>query len=311
MAGIDRERWRRVSPLLDELLDADAARRAERLAEIRGEDAPLADEVAALLAREAAVDALQFLEGSVLAGATLAGRTIGSYTLERPLGHGGMGSVWLARRSDGCFEGKAAVKFLNLALLGDADAAHAMIARWVADAQVEAEVATQCQMYRAQLAQTHNDAAAALRHALQAQRLLRAAPRPAPVLQASLHGELGFGYAMKNRLEDADREYAAALRAHRELGRADSAGAVAILNNWALVSWAAGDTKRALELIDETIALAGRRGATGIVPPYAAANRAAALLALGRHAEALAAAERAIAIAEQAGHLGFKTTRCS
>ncbi|MCX8115103.1 MAG: hypothetical protein N3D71_08540, partial [Burkholderiaceae bacterium] len=195
---------------------------------------------------------------------------------------------------------------LTTGLLGDADAAHATIARWVAAAEVEVEVATQCQMYRAQIAQTRNDAAAALRHALEAQRLLRTARRPAPVLQASLHGELGFGYAMNNRLEDADREYATALRTYRELGRADSAGAVAILNNWALVSWAAGDTKRALELIDETIALAGRRGATGVVPPYAAANRAAALLALGRHAEALVAAERALALADQADHAGFK-----
>ena len=44
-------------------------------------------------------------------------RVVGNYTLEQPLGHGGMGSVWLARRSDGRFEGRAAIKFLGLALV--------------------------------------------------------------------------------------------------------------------------------------------------------------------------------------------------
>ena len=44
--------------------------------------------------------------------------TIGAYTLRRPIGHGGMGSVWLAERSDGRFEGRAAVKLLNAALVG-------------------------------------------------------------------------------------------------------------------------------------------------------------------------------------------------
>src|SRR6185437_2267583 len=45
------------------------------------------------------------------------GLELGAYTLERLLGQGGMGSVWLARRTDGRFEGEAAVKLLNLALL--------------------------------------------------------------------------------------------------------------------------------------------------------------------------------------------------
>jgi hypothetical protein len=121
MAAIDRSRWGRISPLLDELLEADHPTRAERLASLRQQDGGLADEIAALLAQQAEVETAEFLQGSALAAAgadALAGQVVGSYTLERPVGQGGMGSVWLARRSDGRYEGQAAVKFLNLALLG-------------------------------------------------------------------------------------------------------------------------------------------------------------------------------------------------
>ena len=50
----------------------------------------------------------------------LAGQTVGPYTLISQIGQGGMGSVWLARRSDGRFERQAAVKFVNIALAGRA-----------------------------------------------------------------------------------------------------------------------------------------------------------------------------------------------
>ena len=113
--------WEAVSALLDELLDLDDAQRAARLAQVRIQDPALCDHVAGLLARQAAVQMEQFLEGSVadpLGLSELAGRNFGGYTLDRPLGQGGMGSVWLARRSDGRYEGQAAVKLLNLGALG-------------------------------------------------------------------------------------------------------------------------------------------------------------------------------------------------
>jgi serine/threonine-protein kinase len=47
-------------------------------------------------------------------------QTIGAYTLLSPIGRGGMGTVWLARRSDGRFEGTVAVKLLNAELVGRA-----------------------------------------------------------------------------------------------------------------------------------------------------------------------------------------------
>ncbi len=58
---------------------------------------------------------------AALRDAGMAGQVIGAYTVERELGQGGMGSVWLARRSDGRFEGHVAIKFLNAGLVSRTD----------------------------------------------------------------------------------------------------------------------------------------------------------------------------------------------
>ncbi len=124
MAHIEKTRWAILEPLLDQLLDIDADAQAIRLEQIRREDRLLADELEALLARQLRADRDGFLSGGAphtLMGwadeSNLTGHIVGGYTLDRPIGHGGMGSVWLAHRSDGLYEGNAAVKFLNLALV--------------------------------------------------------------------------------------------------------------------------------------------------------------------------------------------------
>ena len=121
MPGTEGAAWEVVSALLDELLDADDAQRNARLRQLRLENPALCDQMEALLAQQAAVEAEQFLESGALDQfklTDLAGRAFAGYTLVRSLGQGGMGSVWLARRSDGRYEGYAAVKLLNLGSLG-------------------------------------------------------------------------------------------------------------------------------------------------------------------------------------------------
>ena len=117
MRSVDKERWLRLSPLLDEILDSDEAARGKRLSALRDADTALADDLEAMLARMADMDRDAFLERPALLRETsMAGQTVGAYTIERELGQGGMGSVWLARRTDGRFEGFVAIKFLNAGL---------------------------------------------------------------------------------------------------------------------------------------------------------------------------------------------------
>jgi serine/threonine-protein kinase len=117
MPVMDRDRWRVLEPLLDEALDLAPAERPQWLDTLRTTRPDVADELSNLLREEATLDST-FLERP--ANASLTGLELGGWTLEQPIGHGGMGSVWLARRSDGRFEGTAAVKLLNLALVSDA-----------------------------------------------------------------------------------------------------------------------------------------------------------------------------------------------
>jgi serine/threonine protein kinase/Flp pilus assembly protein TadD len=117
------ERWQLVSPHLDQVLDLSEAERRWYLASLASEDSTLAAELELLLGEERALQDEKYLERDaqdLLAGSGLAGQVFGAYELVRPLGAGGMGSVWLARRNDGRFEGTAAVKLLSAAFLGNA-----------------------------------------------------------------------------------------------------------------------------------------------------------------------------------------------
>ncbi|MEO8054176.1 MAG: serine/threonine-protein kinase [Acidobacteriota bacterium] len=115
------ERWHVVSPLLDRALEMEDPERALWLESLRAGEPELASEVEALLDEGRALAREGFLENDVPPApppASLAGQRFGAWTLVGPIGQGGMGAVWLARRADGRFEGEAAVKLLNVSLVG-------------------------------------------------------------------------------------------------------------------------------------------------------------------------------------------------
>lgn len=121
MSTLNPEQWQLVSPYLDQALTLTDEDRAEWLKTLREEHPEIAGYVQDLLDEHRAAQEAHFLEQSpsaVRRAVSHAGQGVGAYRLIEPLGDGGMGTVWLAERSDGRFERKAAVKFLSAALLG-------------------------------------------------------------------------------------------------------------------------------------------------------------------------------------------------
>jgi serine/threonine-protein kinase len=119
MTTLDPESWRRVSPYLDQALDLSAPDRAQWLAELRTRDAALADELSTLLREHEGLERSGFLESNphpMPGQGARAGDRVGAYRLLEPIGYGGMGTVWLAERSDGRFDRKVAVKFPGISL---------------------------------------------------------------------------------------------------------------------------------------------------------------------------------------------------
>ncbi len=117
------ESWKTISAYLETALELSSDERMAWLASLRAGDPAGAARVAAWLAEFDTMRSVGFLEDVdevVPARAVLGGAQLGAYRLLQPIGHGGMGSVWLAERSDGRFQGRAAVKLLNAALVGQA-----------------------------------------------------------------------------------------------------------------------------------------------------------------------------------------------
>jgi len=125
MRPLEPDLWRQLSPYLDEALEIDPERRPAWLASLNEREPGVAAALQMLLDDCIAIEDSGFLAGVVQVGVhpvppSISGQILGTYRLLSLIGQGGMGSVWLAERCDGRFEGRAAVKLLNIAGMGRA-----------------------------------------------------------------------------------------------------------------------------------------------------------------------------------------------
>jgi serine/threonine protein kinase len=118
---LSAELWQEVSPYLDQVLSLPEEDRSRWIESCRAEKPRLADLVQELLQEHHTLAQERFLERPPIeidSKSSLVGQAIGAYKLISPIGQGGMGSVWLAERSDGRFERRVAVKFLHFSVAG-------------------------------------------------------------------------------------------------------------------------------------------------------------------------------------------------
>ena len=114
--------WEKINEIVVDALELDTGEREDFVEKSCGDSAELKNEVKSLLAGEPqAADffdspaVFQYAEFFAEDGKKdgLAKQKIGVYTIERELGYGGMGAVYLASRTDGKFEQRVALKMLK------------------------------------------------------------------------------------------------------------------------------------------------------------------------------------------------------
>ena len=115
----DPRAWADALGAFDAWAELPDDRRGPWLAALAAGQPALHARLQSLIAADRDAEARSFLRPDVAAareavGADLAGRRLGPWLIERLIGSGGMGQVWLARRTDGLYEGLAAIKLMRL-----------------------------------------------------------------------------------------------------------------------------------------------------------------------------------------------------
>jgi serine/threonine protein kinase len=135
LSSNDSSIWDRAQRLFLEALDVEPAGRAAFLERACAGDRRMFDEVASLLAHDIEDTQLagvfQCAAAALIEDGSLMGRRVGAYQITAELGHGGMGTVYLAIRADDEFRKEVAIKVVRRGM-----DTHAMLERFRYERQI-------------------------------------------------------------------------------------------------------------------------------------------------------------------------------
>jgi tetratricopeptide (TPR) repeat protein len=174
----------------------------------------------------------------------------------------------------------------TLAKVGQAPEAIRVLNSVLADPQITVEQSARCLISLSRIAQANGDGPNALKFGqLALQRLHQGASHPPVALEADFLADIANAEYLNFHNDVAGQFYAQSLGKLTRAGLGRALDTLALRNNWSLVSWGAGNPRAALDLLDQTLRLAGESEPDVPPAPTWLSNRAGLLEDLGRYRE--------------------------
>jgi tetratricopeptide (TPR) repeat protein len=169
---------------------------------------------------------------------------------------------------------------------GDSADVAAILNGVLAEPGIGPETAAECLVYLSHIALREGDSAGALKFADSALQRLYEHSSPTPSMEAEYLHAVADAECANGHTDRAEKYYRRALEQLTAAGRERSPVAMTVLNSWAIMSEAAGNPRRALELTDRALRISALNNPGSSPAPYTLATRGRILYSLGRIREA-------------------------